>query len=242
MEFQQLKCEDQYLTQLALLCVFALSLPDDSYVSPPFILTFPGYNYYNILVDDEGDVTRLLDWDSTLVLPMQAGFACYLSWITCDWDPTAYSWPPLDMESASDDADENLAPGSDGLCNGDLDIGGHAGHSEQGGGHSEIVSHCQEDLNSPQTLQCYQDEYLEIYTKVDPANAALMKNSHIFEAILIAIFSEVSRGCIIIQKLMEYIFGIEDVVLYLEFMESVTQGAWLNDLVDAKKLYRVSST
>ena len=111
------------------------------------------------------------------------GFARYPSWITRDWDPNLYAWSPGDSESASDAADGNLAlPGADGLCNGDLDIGGR----------SEIQSLCEED--SPQTLQCYRDEYLEIYTNLDPANAVFTKNSHILEAVQIGIFSEISRG------------------------------------------------
>ena len=141
---------DSHLTQLTFLRVFAPTLLDDSYTSPPFVLAFPDYNYDNTLVDDEGYVTGLLDWDSTFVVPRQEGFARYPSWITRDWDPTAYAWPPRDVESAG------------------------------------IGSLYEE--NSPQTLQRYRDEYLEVCTQVDPADAIFTKNSHIFEAIQIGIF------------------------------------------------------
>ena len=37
-------------------------------------------------------------------------------------------------------------------------------------------------------------------------------------------------------RLMEYMFGAEDAFLDTELMEGLEQGAWLKDLVDAKKL------
>ena len=233
---RQSECANSCLAQLTLLRVFASSLPDDSYTSPPFVLAFPDYNYDNILVDGEGHVTGLLDWDSTFVGPRQVGFAHYPSWITRDWDPTCYVWHPRDVESPLDDPSVDLAPGGDGPCNDDLDIGGRARNSEQDGGHSEIG---RVPEGSPQTLQRYRDEYLEIYAKVDPENAVFTKNSRILEAVQIGVFSEVSRGGIV-QKLAEYMFGAGDTLLSMGLMECLEQGAWLKDLVGAKKL--VSST
>ncbi|KAJ7814112.1 kinase-like protein, partial [Mycena olivaceomarginata] len=80
---------------LSLLRMFAGALPDTSLDGPPFVLSMPDFNYQNIFVDDNGEVTGLIDWDDIFAGPRQGGYARYPSWITRDWDPLMYGYPTI---------------------------------------------------------------------------------------------------------------------------------------------------
>ncbi|KAJ7802798.1 hypothetical protein B0H14DRAFT_3488137 [Mycena olivaceomarginata] len=56
---------------LSLLRMFAGALPDTSLDGPPFVLSMPDFNYQNIFVDDNGEVTGLIDWDGIFAGPRQ---------------------------------------------------------------------------------------------------------------------------------------------------------------------------
>ena len=92
---QQTTCASRrgYQTQLALLRMFALSLPDPSLDGPPFVLSMPDFNYQNIFITEDGRISCLIDWDGIESGPIQGGYARYPSWITRDWDPTMYAYP-----------------------------------------------------------------------------------------------------------------------------------------------------
>lgn len=79
--------------RLALLRMFVGLLLDETLDGPPFVLSMPDFNYQNVFVDDDGNVTSLIDWDNTMVGPRQGGYAKYPSWITRDWDPSMYGYP-----------------------------------------------------------------------------------------------------------------------------------------------------
>jgi hypothetical protein len=51
------------------------------------------FNYQNILIDDDCNVTALLDWDGVRTVPQGMGCTRYPSWITRDWDPAEYEIP-----------------------------------------------------------------------------------------------------------------------------------------------------
>ncbi|KAI1180851.1 kinase-like domain-containing protein [Nemania sp. FL0916] len=70
-----------------------------------FVLCHPDLNYQNILVDDQGTVTGLIDWDRVQTQPRFMGYIIYPSWITRDWDPLWYAWPTL---SDREDSPETL--------------------------------------------------------------------------------------------------------------------------------------
>ncbi|KAI3330977.1 hypothetical protein F4824DRAFT_477036 [Ustulina deusta] len=79
-----------------------LPIPD----SPSsFVLCPPGFDSQNILVDDEGTVTGLIDWDLVQTMPRFVGYARYPGWITRDWDPLMYGWPKM---AESEDSPETL--------------------------------------------------------------------------------------------------------------------------------------
>ncbi|KIM35910.1 hypothetical protein M413DRAFT_32142 [Hebeloma cylindrosporum] len=73
--------------------LFAGFLPDPSLNQAPFVLEMPDFSYQNILVEDDGTVTGLLDWDELDTVPRQAGYARYPAWITRDFDLSAYGYP-----------------------------------------------------------------------------------------------------------------------------------------------------
>ncbi|KAF4451762.1 hypothetical protein F53441_5296 [Fusarium austroafricanum] len=52
-------------------------------------------NENNILVNDEGTITGLIDWDLAQTVPRFIGYARYPGWITRDWDPLMYGWPKM---------------------------------------------------------------------------------------------------------------------------------------------------
>ncbi|KAM0355702.1 hypothetical protein ACHAPU_000087 [Fusarium lateritium] len=68
-----------------------------------FVLCPPDFDSQNILVDDKGNVTGLIDWDLCHTMPPHQGYAAYPSWITRDWDPLMYGWPYMpDYEDPPD--------------------------------------------------------------------------------------------------------------------------------------------
>ncbi|KAH8662782.1 kinase-like domain-containing protein [Ilyonectria robusta] len=74
--------------------------------SPPgFVLCLPDFDSQNVLVDDEGSVTGLIDWDLAQTMPRFVGYARYPGWITRDWDPLMYGWSKM---ADSEDTPETL--------------------------------------------------------------------------------------------------------------------------------------
>ncbi|KAL6409801.1 hypothetical protein AUP68_06198 [Ilyonectria robusta] len=74
--------------------------------SPPgFVLCPPYFDSQNVLVNDEGTVTGLVDWDLAQTMPRFMGYARYPGWITRDWDPLMYGWPKM---AESEDSPEIL--------------------------------------------------------------------------------------------------------------------------------------
>ncbi|KAF8332430.1 kinase-like domain-containing protein [Amanita rubescens] len=77
---------------LAILQLFLSALPDMTLDGPPFMLCPPDFNSQNVLVDDDGTVTGIIDWDGVRTLPRQGGAAAYPAWLTEDWVPLSYRW------------------------------------------------------------------------------------------------------------------------------------------------------
>ncbi|XXG99976.1 hypothetical protein Hte_006317 [Hypoxylon texense] len=71
-----------------------------------FVLRPPDFNPQNVMVDEQGNVTGLIDWDFAQTVPRCVGYISYPSWITRDWDPLMYGWPySLDSEGFRDNKD-----------------------------------------------------------------------------------------------------------------------------------------
>ncbi|KAF8211586.1 kinase-like domain-containing protein [Mycena galopus ATCC 62051] len=173
---------------LSLLRLFAGALPDHDLDGPPFVLSIPDFNYQNVFVNDNGEVTGLIDWDGIMVGPRQGGYAKYPSWITRDWDPLMYGYP-------------------------------------------EDESSLQED--SPSTLQMFRDEYLAVFQQVDPTSARYTRNSHVYEALEIAISAPYCRGHIL-DRLSQYVFGNEvesgQTISAWSLEEGIRAGDWVKAL------------
>lgn len=75
-------------------CLSAMNTDSD------FVLMIPDFDSQNIMVDDEGTVTGVIDWDECQTMPRFMGFARYPGWITRDWDPLMYGWPHIETEDS----------------------------------------------------------------------------------------------------------------------------------------------
>ncbi|KAK7681482.1 hypothetical protein QCA50_015574 [Cerrena zonata] len=77
---------------LALLQLYLSALSDSRFDGPPFVLGHPDFDSQNILIDEAGNITGLIDWDGVDVGPRQLNALSYPSWLTVDWDPLFYGW------------------------------------------------------------------------------------------------------------------------------------------------------
>lgn len=85
---------NDHRASLALLRMFAGFLLDHTIDGPPYVLAVPDFNFQNILVDDDRNITGIIDWDDMNTVPRQGGYASYPAWITRDWDPLMYTYNP----------------------------------------------------------------------------------------------------------------------------------------------------
>ncbi|KAJ6486754.1 kinase-like domain-containing protein [Mycena sanguinolenta] len=192
---------------LSLLRLFAGALPDHALDGPPFVLSMPDFNYQNVFVGNNGQVTGLIDWDGIMVGPRQGGYARYPSWITRDWDPLLYGYP----ESSVQREDEG------------------SGMAE-GGEKSQIPSREELQEDSSSILQIFRDEYLAVFEKVDSTSARYTRNSHVYEALEIAISAPYCRGHIL-ERLTKYVFANEaesgQTISAWSLEEGIRAGDWV---------------
>lgn len=85
---------------LSVLQLFLSALTDSTLDGPPFVLSHPDFDSQNVLVDDDGTITGIIDWDNVDVRPSQGAAAAYPMWLTVDWDPLFYGW---DKDSSPED-------------------------------------------------------------------------------------------------------------------------------------------
>ena len=52
-----------------------------------FVPVPPDFKFRNVLVDDTGRLTGIVDWDNITTVPRYAGWASYLPWRMMDWQP-----------------------------------------------------------------------------------------------------------------------------------------------------------
>ncbi|VDB92620.1 unnamed protein product [Peniophora sp. CBMAI 1063] len=67
-------------------------VPETTYDGGPFVFVHGNLDSQNVLVDDEGNIAAIIDWDDTFVGPRQLGALGYPPWLTVDWDPTFHGW------------------------------------------------------------------------------------------------------------------------------------------------------
>ncbi|TID26682.1 hypothetical protein E6O75_ATG01175 [Venturia nashicola] len=66
-----------------------------------FVLAPPDFNWQNILVDEDCNITGLLDWDRVSTVPRLLGFAKTPLWLTNDWLPY-HQWSGKEGETDHD--------------------------------------------------------------------------------------------------------------------------------------------
>lgn len=60
-----------------------------------FVMSLPDFDSQNVMVDENGYVTGIIDWDLVQTVPRCVGYCRYPGWITRDWDPLMYGWPKM---------------------------------------------------------------------------------------------------------------------------------------------------
>lgn len=76
--------------------------------SSEYVLALPDYDSQNVMADEEGNITGLIDWDNVQTVPGFIGCLRYPGWITRDWDPLMYGWP-RSSENSPDELQEYRA-------------------------------------------------------------------------------------------------------------------------------------
>ena len=73
-----------------LLRLFMEWMPQDN-TRGSFVIAHPDLDLQNVLVDESGTVTGLIDWDGVATVSQLAG-CTYPNWLTDDWDPWSYEY------------------------------------------------------------------------------------------------------------------------------------------------------
>jgi len=157
------------------------------------------------------------------------GFARYPSWITRDWDPFVYGWRDRKAEESDDHGDEDgNADGSDDRDDDEKDREGREAEKSQPTPSQRAGSETSSFINreeSPFALQQHRDLYLSIYSAVDSQNSDITRQSHVFEALIIALQSPELAGEIL-RKLCEYVFDA-DQVNFGQLLVGLEEGDWI---------------
>lgn len=62
---------------------------------PQFVLAHPDFAFQNFLVEDDGTLCGIIDWDGVAAVPLSVGCLRYPDWLTSDWHP----WYHYDPET-----------------------------------------------------------------------------------------------------------------------------------------------
>ena len=68
-----------------------------------FVLTAPDFDSQNVMVDDDGRLMGIVDWDLASTMLRCIGYCRYPAWITRDWDPVGYGWPGSEEENSPEE-------------------------------------------------------------------------------------------------------------------------------------------
>jgi aminoglycoside phosphotransferase (APT) family kinase protein len=82
----------RHASNLPMLQLFLSALPDSTLDGTRFVLSHPDFNSQNMLVDRNGTITGIIDWDNVDIHPRQGAVAIYPTWLTVDWDPLFHGW------------------------------------------------------------------------------------------------------------------------------------------------------
>ena len=74
--------------------------------SETFVLSIPDYDSQNIMIDERGNLTGIIDWDHVQSLPRFLGYSSFPGWITRDWDPLMYHYPRIETEDSPEELEQ----------------------------------------------------------------------------------------------------------------------------------------
>ena len=84
--------QDQYSQGLyKLVRLFIKWLPPDPR-TPPFVLMHDDLDIQNVIVQADGSLAAIIDWDGIAAVPRCVGNEKFPSWLTRDWDPAMYAY------------------------------------------------------------------------------------------------------------------------------------------------------
>ncbi|KAK3994854.1 hypothetical protein QBC44DRAFT_235034, partial [Cladorrhinum sp. PSN332] len=63
----------------------------------------PSDGFVLVMVDDDGNLTGIIDWDLVQTVPRCVGYSRYPGWITREWDPLMYGWPKVTFENSPEE-------------------------------------------------------------------------------------------------------------------------------------------
>ncbi|KAJ9606860.1 hypothetical protein H2200_008870 [Cladophialophora chaetospira] len=78
------------------------SIPDFMQSKDQYTACFPDFDWQNIMVNDNGEITAFIDWDDVEIKPISCGAGRYPNWLTRDWQPATYG-PDFTEEKVDDD-------------------------------------------------------------------------------------------------------------------------------------------
>ena len=71
-----------------------------------FVLSLPDYDSQNIMIDERGNLTGIIDWDNVHAVPRFLGYSSLPGWITRDWDPIMYNYPGNERENSPEELEQ----------------------------------------------------------------------------------------------------------------------------------------
>ena len=74
--------------------------------SETFVLSIPDYDSQNIMIDERGNLTGIIDWDHVQSLPRFLGYSSFPGWITRDWDPLMYHYTRIETENSPEELEQ----------------------------------------------------------------------------------------------------------------------------------------
>ena len=81
----------------------ALTKSEDNPSEPEtFVLTHPDFDSQNIMIDEQGNLTGLIDWDNAQIMPRFLGYCSYPEFLMCDWHPM-YDWCPCQPKDSPEE-------------------------------------------------------------------------------------------------------------------------------------------
>ena len=101
-EMEAQETDTRSKAEWAILRILLSSVPDNLTQETRFMLSPPDFKFWDIFVNDEGQITGFIDWDGVHTEASCTGIARFPAWICSDYDPASYAYDeeaPLEGQS-----------------------------------------------------------------------------------------------------------------------------------------------